>query len=248
LDYSITVLKPREGGGHELEVEFLAQKIESKLGGRSLIAFDSAADAKLDRANPVAAALRKLVGIKIHYLTDASGKLEKVNGAQELQAKVLAGANPQAAQILNGLLNEENLKRVIALGAILPDKPVKLGDKWPAQRDVSLGKLGFLVMDMNYVFKGWEDHDKRRCALLEFTGSITNRPSSEQPSGLSVTIENGKTFGKSWFDPALGMIVDSVSEQEWTMKTGALGQNVTAVSKTKVTIKLTEVSDAPKAP
>lgn len=36
-DYSLTVLKDREGGGQELELEFIAQKIDSKAGGRPLV-------------------------------------------------------------------------------------------------------------------------------------------------------------------------------------------------------------------
>ena len=244
-DYSITVVKEREGGGRELELEFIAQKIDSQMGGKPLVAFDSKADAKTDRTNAVAGAMRKLVGVKIHYLTDTNGRIDKVVGAQELQTRLTAAAAPQARMILTGLLNEDNLKRVVTLAIGLPDKPVKVGETWAAQRDVPMGLMGTLLMDSKYTFKGWEEHDKRRCALLESTGTIASKPGG--PTGpTSMTVESGKTAGKAWFDPAAGMIIDSSMDQEMTMKVSSGGQNIESKTKTKINVKVVEATDAPK--
>ena len=246
-DYSITVVKEREGGGRELELEFIAQKIDSQMGGKALVTFDSKADAKTDRTNAVAGAMRKLVGVKIHYLTDTNGRIDKVVGAPELQAKLVGTAAPQARMILTGLLNEDNLKRVVTLAIGLPDKPVKVGETWPAQRDVPMGLMGTLVMDSKYTFKGWEEHDKRRCALLEFTGTVASKPGAAPTAGpASMIVDNGKTAGKAWFDPAAGMIIDSQMEQEMTMKISSSGQNIESKTKTKINVKVVEATDAPK--
>lgn len=248
-DYSLTVLKDREGGGQELELEFIAQKIDSKAGGRPLVTFDSKSDAKGDRTNAVAIALRKLVGVKIHYLTDTNGRIDKVVGAQELQSKLLATVNQQSRAILTPLLAEDNLKRVVTLDIDLPTKPVKVGESWPVQRDTLMGQLGTLVFSTTNTFKGWEEHANRRCAVIEFTGSVTNKAAAATaPSAMpiSMTVESGRTAGKSWFDPVSGMIVDSSSDQEMTMKITTAGRTMDSKTRNKITVKVIESGDAPK--
>ena len=249
-DYSLSVLKEREGGGQELELEFVAQKIDSKAGGRALVTFDSKSDAKGDRTNAVATALRKLVGVKIHYLTDTNGRIEKVVGAEELQSKLLATVNPQARVILGPLLAEENLRRVVTLDLDLPVKPVKVGDSWPVLRDTHMGQLGTLQISSTNTFKGWEEHAKRRCAVIEFTGGVTSKPGAPAaPSAIpvSMTVESGRISGKSWFDPVSGMIVDSYSNQEMTMKITTAGRTMESKTRNKIAVKVIENGDAPKA-
>lgn len=248
-DYSLTVLKEREGGGQELELEFVAQKIDSKVAGRSAVTFDSKSDAKGDRTNAVAGALRKLVGVKIHYLTDTNGRIDKVVGAQELQSKLLATVNQQARGILTPFLAEDNLKRVVTLDIDLPTKPVKVGESWPVQRDSLMGQLGTLRISTTNTFKGWEEHAKRRCAVIEFTGSVAGKPGAPAaPSAtlVSMTVESGRISGKSWFDPVSGMIVDSYSDQEMTMKITTAGRTMDSKSRNKIAVKVIENGDAPK--
>lgn len=248
-DYSLAVLKEREGGGQELELEFVAQKIDSKAGGRSLVTFDSKSDAKGDRTNAVATAMRKLVGVKIHYLTDTNGRIDKVVGAQELQSKLLAAASPQARAILTPLLAEDNLKRVVTLDIDLPTKPVKVGESWLVQRETLMGQLGTLVFSTTNTFKGWEEHAKRRCAVIEFTGSVTNKPGAPAAPAavpIAMTVESGRTSGKSWFDPVSGMIVDSYTDQEMTMKITTAGRTMDSKTRNKITVKVIENGEAPK--
>ena len=59
-------------------------------------------------------------------------------------------------------------------------------------------------------------------------------------------VDNGKTAGKAWFDPAAGMIIDSQMEQEMTMKVTSSGQNIESKTKTKINVKVVEATDAPK--
>ena len=250
LNYTVTVLQERDGGGRELEVEFAAQKIDSKNSGRPLVTFDSTSDPKGDRTNAVAATLRKLVGLKFHYLTDTNGRIEKVVGAQEMRTKLLANVNLQTRGVLTSLLSEDNLKRVITLDLDLPVNPVKIGDAWPMQRDNPMGQLGTVLITATNAFKGWVEHEKRRCALIEYTGSLTNKPAvAPVPAGIQINtvVESGRTSGKSWFDPATGMIIDSYSEQEMTMKISSAGVNSERKTRKKITVKLIEIGDAPKA-
>ena len=59
----------------------------------------------------------------------------------------------------------------------------------------------------------------RRCALLEFTGTISIKPGAdEQPPGMKMSLKGGTIYGKTWYDPAIGMNIDSSSEQHMTME------------------------------
>ena len=107
---------------------------------------------------------------------DPYGRIEKVVGARELRSKLAAKASPHAKMILNGLLDEENLKRVVTLAGGLPDKPVKVGETWLVQRDMPMGPMVPLWMDAKYTFKGWEEHDERRCALIECQARCDKSP------------------------------------------------------------------------
>ena len=190
--------------------------------------------------------MRKLVGLKIHYLTDSNGRIEKVVGARELQTKLTATATPQAKSILGPLLHEENLKRVVMLDSGLPDRTVKVGDSWPEQRDQPMGQMGTVQVNTTNAFRGWEEHDQRRCAIIEFTGTVANKPGGP-PTPLSMSIENGRTSGKSWFDPASGMVVVIYHEQEMTIKIVSGGRNFETKITSKVSVKVTEGGDIPQA-
>ena len=59
----------------------------------------------------------------------------------------------------------------------------------------------------------------RRCALLEYTGTISIKKSAdEQPLGMQMSLKDGTIYGKTWYDPAIGMTIDSSSEQHMTME------------------------------
>src|SRR5262249_22507302 len=96
---SMTVLKETENGGRQIEFQFLAQEMDMKMGEQSL-SFDSKGESANDAQNPIAGPLRKLIGSKLKYLVDAAGKVEKIEGADELIKKLTSGGNAMGTQMM----------------------------------------------------------------------------------------------------------------------------------------------------
>ena len=108
-----------------------------------------------------------------------------------------------------GCLREIFYRQLFSPGAWLPDKSVKPGASWTAPVELDLGLLGTLVTRADCVFKGWVEHEQRKCAQIEFTGPITTRPSPETlPREMIARLGNGEASGTLWFDPQSGAVVD----------------------------------------
>ncbi|MFM8471102.1 MAG: DUF6263 family protein [Limisphaerales bacterium] len=243
-ELAFTATKEREGGaGHEVDVELLAIATTNRMGTNAATVFSSRSDPKQDpKNNFLAAPLRKLVGAKVKYLTSADGKVEKVEGTPQLRSKVTAGANPYAIATLNNMLSDEAIKNWNSLHTGLPEKAVKLGDTWSFARAQQYGP-GSINVDATNTFKAWEQRDGRKVALIEIAGVITTKPAAGN-SLVTITVEDGATTkGKAWFDPALGMVVESATTSEFTVKM-ALANGQATSSKAKI-VATTKLTDAP---
>ncbi len=244
-DVSLTVLKETDGGGRELEMEIQGMTLSTKAGGRNVLDFDSKKPD--DAANPATPLLRKMVGMLVKFLTDAAGKIQSVEGFQETLDRITAGASAMEQGMIKGMFSEDNFKEMYSAAQGLPDKPVKIGETWPLKLEVALGPLGSVVMNSDYTFKNWEQHNDHKCALLQFTGTLSAADTGSAENAMA--IDGGKTSGKLWFDPALGMVVDSVAEEGMTVKVTAQGHSLTTKVNAKVRNKLINISDAkPAAP
>ena len=243
-ELAFTATKEREGGaGHEVEVEVLAISTTNRMGTNAAMVFTSRSDPKQDaKNNMLAAPLRKLVGGKVKYLTTADGKVEKVEGTPQLRSKVSLGASPYAIASIASMLSDEAIKGWNTLHLGLPDKPVKPGDTWATSRNQQYGP-GAVSVEATNTFKGWEQRDGRKVALIESAGIISAKPGPA--AGLvTVTVEDGaKTTGKAWFDPALGMIVEATANSEFNVKL-TMGNGQGTSSKAKLTVH-SKLTDAP---
>jgi hypothetical protein len=216
-EFALSVLKERPGGGYELELEFLGNQMMVMMGERTVVNFDSQGESTDDN-NPLAATFRKMVGARIKYLLDASNKVEKVEGLHDFRKRITTGAPNEAVAIFNSTFTEDYFKQMVNYAQNLPPKAVSIGDSWPVQIEMVLGPLGTMVVDLKYTFKGWDKREKRNCALLEYAGTINTKPGrGAGPLGMSISIEDGKSAGKSWFDPAAGLFVDSAIKQSMRM-------------------------------
>jgi hypothetical protein len=214
-NYALSVLKETPVGGREMEFEFVSMEMDMRMNERTMMSFDS----KGESTGEGVEAFRKLIGAKLKFLVSASNEVEKVEGYEELMNK-LPGGGGMARQVYD----ENFFKRMMDVGRGLPDKPVKVGDKWPAQIDIVMGPMGKAVLNLDYTFKGWEDRDQHKCVLLDFTGTI-KQPPGEKPAGPgpNFSIENGKIVGKNWFDPELGAMIGSDIDISMLMKMPAPG-------------------------
>jgi hypothetical protein len=212
LDYSIIALKQREDGGHEIEVEFVSTKMESKVGDRVYVSFDSQRDSAKQAADVVTSALRKIVGAKLRYVLGPDNKVEKLDGYEDFMVRIARGSkNPE---MLKPMFGEDSLKMLCNWTEALPDHPVKPGDTWKNATEMNVYGMAKILIDGTFTFKEWADRGGHKCAKLDFDGTITGKSSPNAP----FTIENGTLRGSSWFDPKLGMLVGSDTDERMTVK------------------------------
>jgi hypothetical protein len=232
-DFNLSAVKKLDNGGWELALEFENQSMDVSQGGHSLVTFDSAQSSAQETNNPVAPMLRAMIGARLEYFTDATGKVEKMDGLDDLMKRISAVAKPQQIGMFQQMFSEDTLKRYGSFSEALPNRMVNIGESWTTQNDIK-STIGTLGMDVNYTFKDWEQHGDRRCARVQSTGKISTKTASAAMVGAMVNVENGKITGDFWFDPETGMIVDAHDNQDMTLKittrtltmTQQLGQKV----------------------
>ena len=258
-DYSVTVASERPGGGRDLELEILSVQMDVSRGGSPVMAFDSKGESLDDSKNPIASIFRALIGTRLKFALNASNRVEKIEGVKELNDRVAASAPAQTRGMLQGMLNEDYFRQMIDYSKYLPSQPVKPGDTWTTHPEIPTGPFGTLVMDLDYTFKGWEKHEKRDCALLEFSGPLkTKGEPGAGMMGMKMSLDGGNTTGKSWFDPQLGVMIEVAMDMKMNLRIGlpaqgaaannpaAQPQTMTAPLNQKITVKLVEVVQAGK--
>jgi hypothetical protein len=220
-----TVLKEYEGGGREVELEFNDVDMSVMMNGREAVTFDSRGESLGEQENPAAAAFRRMAGAKLKYVLDKSNQVARVEGWNELVTKMTAGAG--GARMMGGVFTEDYFKQLAEFSHGLPDKAVQPGDSWPSQRTIVMGPLGSATMDLTYTFKRWEERDKRQCARLEYSGPIrAGAPSTNAAMmGVRMALLDGTIRGQAWFDPALGLMIDSESDQKMNVLMSFPGTN-----------------------
>jgi len=216
--YAITVLKESPGGGHELELEFLSARMGMGMGGTSMMDYDSTKPTSAESANPIAGIFGKIVGSKIHFFMNGSDDVERMEGVDELVKRLEADGPAAGLGSLKNMYSEGYFKQMMSSSRFLPPKPVRPGDSWPVRQEFPMGDLGTMVMDYTLTLESWEMHGKRNCARLKFQGGIKSLPSQNpSPNGMSMAILGGKSSGVSWFDPELGITIETTMNQEMKM-------------------------------
>ena len=105
------------------------------------------------------------------------------------------------------------------------------------------------MVSLQYTFKDWDKKDGRECALLEFSGTISNIPDSSQASQKEViAIREGTSSGKTWIEKETGLTVDSTNDQNIIvdiitripLPTGVREQKATITVNQKINLKLVD--------
>jgi hypothetical protein len=245
MGMSLSALKERPEGGAELELKFLSQKMSTKMAGQEVAAFDSASDSSKDGANPMAPTMRKMIGASVKFLTDTNGNIDQVEGYDDFMKRMTAGVPAQSQMMFKGMFSEDSLKQFGPHAQGLPDKPVKPGDSWPVNIKLPAGPIGKLDMSLKYKFESWEQHEGHNCVLLSYTGNIGSTGGTGT-AGMNMSVDGGKTTGKSWFDPELGTMVDTAADQDMTLKMKVQGKDMNSRMKQHMTLKLAKFEDITK--
>ena len=254
MTYALSVVKETPEGEHDLEMSFLANEMEVKMGGQTLISFDSKENPKDAPPNPMTASLRKMIGSKLRMQLAADGKVKEVVGLDEWVNNVAGDNGGPMTQMLNQQFNEAFFRQITDFGKGLSSAPVQPGQSWPFKMEIPAGTVGKIAIDATIKLKRWEEHESHHCALLETKGTMKGTASATGPMG-KMSLETGKITGTSWFDPELGALVDSSSDQSMRIK-GEMpappgqpqpGPAFTSDLAQKVSIKLVELGKAEAA-
>jgi hypothetical protein len=253
-EYAVSVLQATANGGHELELEFLTMRMTVAMGGKTVVNYDSAKKASNDRKDALTATFQKtfqkIIGAKVQYFMDASNQVERIEGVDALMSRLGAGSATDPTAGVKNMFNESYLKQMVDGSRYLPHKPVQPGDTWPVHVEMALGASGNAVMDFNFNLQNWEKHGERNCARLEFQGTMKSTPDANSaPGGMTMSIQDGTASGISWFDPELGLIIESDLDQDMKMIMGmpvkmrgtTVTQTMTNLMHQKITIKLESV-------
>lgn len=203
-DFNISTLKELPDGGRQLELEFVNEAMDESQAGHTVWSFDSAQSQAGNAKNPLAI-LGAVVGARLEYFTDADGRVQRVEGTNQLTDHVAAVGTPQQRQLFNELFGGDQLKNDLSSGDWMPNRIVKVGESWSVKKDTAEA-IGMLTVNMKYTFKNWEQHGDRKCAHIEGTGSVSSK-SVSTASGTMVKIEKDKLSEEFWFDPDPGTIV-----------------------------------------
>lgn len=240
-DFAFTAGQPRPDGGCEVEVEVVGLRADNKIGGKAAPGFDPKSDPKQDRNNPTATAFRKLQGSRVKFHTDASGQITKVDGVPQLVSKVTAGITGPQLFTIRALVSEDAIKGWNVLHANLPTNSVKAGDTWETTRDIPFGIAKFTLTSTN-TFKGWEQRQNRKLAKIETAGVI----GAKEGAQAAITLGEGSNLsGKAWYDPELGVLVESEINTELNVNIPQpSGQSSTSKIRTKIASKIVDRGDA----
>jgi len=252
-DYGLNVLSADANGGHEVEMEFLGIRMKMEQAGKAMVDYDSAKKSPNATKDPALAAVEKMfqnvVGAKIQYFLDASNQVQRIEGVDALTSQLATGGRADSANNMKSMFSDDSLKQMIG-GQHLPPKPVQPGDSWPVQMDIAMGDLGTMAMDYTFSFVRWETHGKRNCARLEFQGTLKSKNLPEPTStGVTISIQDGDSSGVSWFDPELGMVIETIMNQDMsgniTVPMNGRAKNatqtLTTVMKQAITMKVESV-------
>jgi RNA polymerase sigma factor (sigma-70 family) len=234
LNYNVSALKALDNGGRQLELEFVNETLNVLQGGVSVMSFDSA-ETSAAAPNPA----RAMIGARIEYFTAADGKVEKVEGVNELMQRIDKTGKSRMLAVFKDIFTEENLKKYVSFDDSMPNRMIAPGQSWKIKKNVPTS-VGNLAADVKYTFKSWAQHDAHKCAHLEVTGSFSSKTPSAA-SGALMAVKNGKVSGDVWFDPAMGMIVDSGTDETMILNITTQAQTLTSQVSQKIRLMLLEV-------
>ena len=236
-DYRLMVTNETSKAHKQLDVEYLALVLEVFTGDETKVYFDSE-----NRAVPMvgdfAEAMRNMIHTHFGVELSPHDTLANVTGLDEQVTAAMAKKNMRKVDgLVRRLFTKSTVRQMVEFNH-LPDKSVRVGDTWHQTDDLNNG----LQSDANYTFRGWQWHDSRKCALIEFEGTITNPKAKSKSS-----VEDSKFYGRYWFDPEEGIATDSIVHQEYTVNRGKGLDGEKFPTSQTVSVKLDSVSTLPKA-
>ena len=250
-EVAVTVTNAAANEKLGVDLELLALAVNLSVGERDLVNYDSQSEVVGAMGSPIAESLEKLVGGHIYCLLSPNNKVLKAEGIKEFMARAEStgassgtGPDPRRGTAASRrFFSPDFFKPILDLTG-MPDRPVRVGDSWSVQREAGSGPSGPLLANATYTFKGWQEHEQRKCVRIDITGTLVPKMGN-----ASAPIGNSKVTGQCWFDPALGFSIETVFDQMYTItnvvaqpRPGTNGPppKVSSPARQTLSIKLTE--------
>jgi len=270
-DVTIDVLSKRPRGGLEIEIHFFNTKLETRSNEKEIkseyemsmeMMFETLLGFNPSQRMPTIWEI--LDGLRIKYFLDSQGNVETMEGWDKFLETLylkMEKYNPLALGMARDIISQGEMKEWVLPPRDFPKGPVSPGDKWSVIREITL--TGFLRVEQRnrFLFKGWEDRNGARLAVLDITGEIKQKKSEDKSAfpAMKVTLKKGRTKGRILFDPNPGMekdaylIQESEMKMEYVKQSGPslfMGKKQTAASKIQNTtsLKLIEIKELTKDP
>jgi hypothetical protein len=141
-------------------------------------------------------------------------------------------------------MNTRTPQREVMNIFLLPEKELKVGDKWNDSRtdtaDVGTGKM-VNSMDVEYTLAGTEVQSGHQCLKITYTGKLSTSGKMNR-MGMDIFTEGtGKVAGTLYFDHVKGLLVRDESTRDVESTVAVTGQqNMTfpMTTTTKTTVEL----------
>lgn len=229
-EYSLLVTNSA-GGARGAEMEITGIELIAARGEETLINYDSQNKVvPRGQSDPIStavvSALDKLVGGKVRYQLSPEGKVQKVEGLNELFARV-DGTNTQRgpfspSTFLRRAISEDTFKQMVEFHG-LPEKERRIGESWAMSRQLEAPMVGKLGMEITNTLRGWQEHEGVKCARVEFTGTVASLGTAAGPRGGRIAVRDGQVSGHFWYDPAIGLSRELRMNQSYTVTASGFG-------------------------
>jgi hypothetical protein len=234
-DYRVGVTNELRNGHHQLDLEFTSLVLQVYSGDESKVYFDSenrAIPMMGDFAEAMRSMLHRHCGVELSKENNFVG----VTGLEEAIAPISANKKLRKSESwIRRLFSKPTVRYMVELNH-LPDSPARVGAKWKKTDALDNG----LQADSEYTFRGWQWHDSRKCALIEFDGTISTKAKSK------TSVENGRFYGRYWFDPDAGITTDSIVHEEYTWNRGKGPDGEKLPTTQTISVHLDELSSQEK--
>jgi len=208
--------------------------VENALSSGSMVLVISADSMVTHSKNPMmdtTLVMKNMIGKRVKLTIGKSGKVESREIVDSMQYDV-AGMNIRTPQ-------REALNIFV-----LPEKELKVGDKWTDSRsdttDVGTGKM-VTTSEMEYTLAGTEARSGHQCLKVTYTGKLTTGGKMNR-MGMDIFTEGtGKIAGTLYFDHVKGLLVgdESTRDVESTLAvTGQQNMTIPMTTSTKSSLEL----------
>ncbi len=197
----------------------------------------------------IAGQVQKLAGSVVTFTLSPTLQASRVEGFKEMLEKLI-GEDPTAKQIAS-MMSEDTFKQQIeGIFSFVPDKPVRIGDKWERKAAITLGPLGGFNTQNSYQYDGKETVNGKPSDKITGAMTLTYVPPKEEAVGaFPIKITKGDLKGETprssyWFDAAAGKLIrqQSTVKVSGTLTGTAMGVNfdVTLDQSETTTVRLLE--------